>query len=174
MYESVMQIRWMIPLWMIAFVSVAQARIGESIDQCAERYGPPIEKRAATIPQSDPDAVVFSKTGVTIIIEFRQGSAWHITFRKPSLQAMEVEALINANIGSGSWSPALKYGDREYRLSSDRERLAIASLAGSNITQVSVMLRACARQTHAAYLARLQQPDAIEDLKRKTNPLPGF
>lgn len=152
----------------------ARARLGETVEQCTERYGPLIEKRQALLPQSDPETAVFSKSGVTIIVEFHKGSAWHITFRKPTLQNEEVESLLKANATKGNWSTPLLYAERDYRLSSDRNRIAVFSSADKSITQLEIMLREYADQRHANYVARLRKPAPKEGSKPAANPLPGF
>ncbi len=152
----------------------ARARLGETVEQCVERYGPVIEKRQPSLPQSDAETAVFSKSGVTIIVEFHKGTAWLITFRKPVLQIDEIEALLQANAATGNWSVPLKYGDLEYRLSGDKNRIAVTSYADTNVTRMEIMLREYAGQHRANYLARLKNPAPAEGGKPKTNPLPGF
>jgi len=152
----------------------ARARLGETMDQCTERYGPVIEKRTASIPQSDAETAVFSKSGVTIIVEFSKGAAWHVTFRKPALQEDEIEALLKANASNSTWSTPLKYGDREYRMSGDRKRMAVSSIADKGVMQVDFMLREYSGQHRANYIARLQNPASADGSKPKGNPLPGF
>jgi hypothetical protein len=155
--------------------TVCRARIGESLEQCIERYGPVVETRPAQLPQSDPVAAVFSKNGVTIMVEFSGSEAWRITFRKPKFSAIEMEALLAANSGANTWSPPLRFGDREYRLGSDRSRLAATTLAAnSDISQIEILLREYAERLHANILARGFQPAAPGQAKPKANPLPGF
>ncbi len=152
----------------------ARARLGETIEQCTERYGPVIEKRQPLLPQSDAETAVYSKSGVTIIVEFHKGAAWHITFRKPNLQSEEIEALLQANATKGNWSAPLMYGERDYRLSGDQKRIAISSLSEKNISQLELMLREYTDQRRANYVARLQKPAPKEGSKPTTNLLPGF
>ncbi len=157
-----------------ALTGIARARLGETVEQCMERYGPVIEKRQRVLPQSDAETAVFSKSGVTVIVEFNKGTAWLITFRKPDLQNEEIDALLQANESKGNWSAPLKYGEGEYRLSGDQNRIAVTLTADSKTTQVEIMLREYAKQHRANYLARLQKPAAPAGSKPKTNPLPGF
>jgi hypothetical protein len=152
----------------------ARARLGETMEQCTERYGPVIEKRKPLLPQSDAETAVYSKSGVTIIVEFHKDTAWHITFRKPTLQSEEIEALLLANASKGSWSTPLMYLDRDYRLSGDQKRIAVSSLADKNATQLEIMLREYADQRRANYVERLKKPVPMEDGKPANNPLPGF
>jgi hypothetical protein len=161
-------------LLLCVLTSSARARLGETVEQCTERYGPLIEKRQPLLPQSDSETAVYSKSGVTIIVEFHKGTAWHITFRKPGLQNEEVEALLKANATKGNWSTPLLYGERDYRLSGDRNRIAVFSSAEKNMTQLEIMLREYSDQRRANYVSSLQKPAPKEGSKPVANPLPGF
>lgn len=164
-----------IPVLLLALATTASARIGESLEQCGERYGPLVEKRRAELPESDPEAGVFSRNGITIIVEFRKGTAWRILFRKPKLTAPEVEALLEANAGTGAWSSPLTYGDREYRLAADKSRVAVATLGPNRaMTQLEIMLREYGGRLRAQTLARLRQAGSAGEARKKANPLPGF
>ena len=103
----------------------AQARIGETLEQCKGRYGPVIERRAPLMTQSDPEACVFSKDGISIIIEFRAGIAWNIKYRTLDLVPTQVNTLLKANMPEGgTWSAAYIVAEVQYRLSGDRRRTA--------------------------------------------------
>lgn len=103
----------------------ASGRIGETITQCVERYGPVIEKRKARLEQSDPEACVFSKTGISIIIEYRAGIAWNIRYRSPELAPAQVTELLKANMPEGGgWSAAYEVAGVHYRLATDRRTVA--------------------------------------------------
>ena len=152
------------------------ARLGESLDECIQRYGPLVEKRKAELPQSDPDAGVFSKSGVTIIIEFHEGKAWRLIFRKPGMLASEVEALLKSNAGTGPWSGSIKIDGNDYRTGDEGGRLAISHPEKNDrgVLQLEFLDRAFAKQRYTNYLERVTRPGAAADIQKKTNPLPGF
>jgi hypothetical protein len=103
----------------------AGARLGETVPQCVERYGPVIEKRAARIPKSDPEACVFSKAGISIIVEYRAGIAWNVRYRTIDLAIAQVTELLKANMPEGGgWSAACEVAGVQYRLSTDRRSVA--------------------------------------------------
>lgn len=110
--------------WMLCVTSV-HARLGETLAQCEARYGPVIEKRPASVKASDPDARVFSKSGITVLVEFKKGLAWRVVFRMSGMSAQELETLLRANMPEGGWSSALKYSEQEFRLSADHRRVAV-------------------------------------------------
>lgn len=161
-----------------SFATVAEARLGETVEQCMERYGPVIERRSAILSASDPETLVFSKAGVTVIIEYRESKAWLISYRKVKMLANEVESLIAANSGEGPWSGSLKLGSSEYRLSSDRTRLAAmgeipGTKAGSSVTELRIMSREWLAENRAGYLKKADAPLTAPE-RAKINPLPGF
>src|SRR5215204_1744652 len=90
-------------LVVLLITAPAVARVGETLDECVQRYGPMIERRPAKLSASDPDVMVFSKAGITVAVEFKEGKAWHLTFRKTALTAGEIEAVITANAGATIW-----------------------------------------------------------------------
>lgn len=152
------------------------ARLGETLEQCAERYGPQIEKRRALVSQSDADAAVFSKNGVTVIAELQKGTTWLMTFRKAKLSSAEVDALLAANAVAAGWSKPLRYGDREYRISPDKKRVAVTTFGTANeVTQLQVMLREYSEKLQLDVLSRAAQSGVDKTTEgNKANPLPGF
>jgi hypothetical protein len=160
---------------LLALSGVSQARLGETLDECMERYGPVIDKRPAEFSQSDPELAVFSKSAVTIMVEFKDGKAWHITFRKPVMTPAEVESLFKANAGEEDWSPPLTIGGRVFRQADDHARLGVYNESREGmLATMEFMNRDYIDQYRASFLARVGSPESIETIKRKSNPLPGF
>ncbi len=153
----------------------SQARLGETLNECIERYGPVIETRQAELAQSDAEMAVFSKASVTVIVEFKNGKAWHIRFRKPFLSLTEQEALLKANALDGDWSPPLVVATRTFRISPDRSRLAVLYERTVGVGAVfDVMNKEYIDQYRANELDRIRKPGAVEEVRRSTSPLPGF
>ncbi len=157
-----------------ALAAAAQARLGETLNQCIERYGPVIETRRAELPQSDAEVAVFSKAAVTIMVEFKEGKAWHITFRKPQLTLAEINALLAANSASGEWSAPFVVAERMFRISADQQRLCVLGEPRVGGAVLEVMNRDYISQYRANTLERLRQAGGATDTKHKANPLPGF
>lgn len=162
------------------FTTIAEARLGENMEQCMERYGPVIERRPATLAASDAEALVFSKSGVTVVVEMRQGRAWLITYRKGKMLAHEAEALVMANMADGTWSKPLKIAGGECRLLSDKSRLALTEEiptgkgpTGGTTTEVRVMTRDWLVENRRLYLEQGLAP-ASGGAAPTLNPLPGF
>lgn len=118
------------PLFLVVLLSLmgiggAEARIGETVPECVERYGPVIEKRAARLEKSDPEACVFSKAGISIIIEYRAGIAWNVRYRTLDLIVNQVNELLRSNMPEGGgWSAAYEVAGVQYRLATDRRSVA--------------------------------------------------
>jgi hypothetical protein len=159
----------------LMIVAPASARLGETLDECVARYGPMIERRAPKVPStSDPEVMVFSKAGITVTVEFRQGKAWHLTFRKTGLNGIEVEAIIMANAGPGLWGSPLKTRDKEYRMSDDKKRLAVINWDRKGVAgSVVIMSRDFAAANQEEKSKRVVTPEAAGSVP-KGNPLPGF
>jgi len=162
-------------LLVLLMVTRASARLGETLDECVTRYGPSLEKRPPLLKVSDPEVLIFTKAGITVAVEFRQGKAWQVTFRKPGLNRAELDAILMANAGSASWSPPLKTRDKEYRMTDDKGRVAVINwdrkgMAGS----LTIMSRAFAAANHAEMPVRVEASNASSASGSAGNLLPGF
>ncbi|MCP5560385.1 MAG: hypothetical protein H7A55_21810 [Verrucomicrobiaceae bacterium] len=118
-----MIVRLLVFSWLVG-VGSAQARIGETVAECTARYGQPVEHREASLQASDPDALLYSKSGVSILVEYHEGVAWRIFFRKADLTALEAEALLRANLPPGGWSGVLTFAGADFRMGGDRSRVS--------------------------------------------------
>jgi hypothetical protein len=84
----------------------ATARIGETPEQCRARYGEP------TKVEKDKNMLLFQKGGVLIIVNFYDGKADMISFRKAKQNILgmaeefsdnEIQNLLKANGGTREW-----------------------------------------------------------------------
>jgi hypothetical protein len=158
----------------LTVVTHASARLGETLDECVARYGPMIERRAPKLSSSDPEVMVFSKSSITVTVEFRQGKAWHLTYRKSALTGIEVEAIVIANAGSGLWGSPLKTKDKEYRMSDDKKRLAVINWDRKGIAGSLVIMSREFAETNQAEKAKRSPIPESPAAAIKGNPLPGF
>ena len=83
---------------------LARARIGESLEQCRQRYGAPF--------LSDPGHTAFRESGLVIVVTFYEGQADSVTYFKAEGDAQkhslplsddEQQALLRANGGEHVW-----------------------------------------------------------------------
>ena len=157
-------------------VNSLQARIGESQEECIARYGAVIEKRPAKIPDSDPEATVFSKGGVTVYIEFQKGKAWCVVFRKPALTASEVAGLLRANMPVGGWGASLEVNGRFCRRSFDTELLAVLTPPQGPRDPVflEIVSREYADARYASYLLKAESAKSAAPTSSTPATLEGF
>jgi len=86
----------------------ARAQIGATLEQCIQRYGPPVASPGTTIPGG---LYHFEKEGLHIGIGFFEGRVDHLQFSKVSpepgepqrLSEDELRRLLMANAGGHQW-----------------------------------------------------------------------
>lgn len=161
---------------LLLLAGAAEARLGETLAQCEERYGPVVEKKPASLKESDPDACVFSKSGITTLVEFRSGVAWRIVFRMMGMTPTESETLLKANMPEGGWGAALKINGQDYRLSADRRRVAVYSptKADGEVTTLEIASRDYGVANYAAYSARISAATGNIQERKSGSKLQGF
>ncbi len=79
-----------------------ETRLGETFDQCVQRYGPLIRQ------QGNPDnpQFIFEKDEITIGINFLDGKAAQISYSRPAgsrFSDLEVQGLLDVNSGGSAW-----------------------------------------------------------------------
>ncbi len=119
--------------------SFAPARLGETADECRARYGQEVDKRPASLSESDPEALVFSKNSISILIEFKGGVAWRLMFRKMNMTNDDLDSLLKANAPEGGWSPSQKIGSQEFCISLDRRRTAAFTPPAKNKAEPALL-----------------------------------
>jgi hypothetical protein len=150
----------------------AYGRIGETIEECETRYGAPIEKVAPGIPESDPQALVYSKAGITIIVEFKGGKAWKQLYQLIGMDDASVTSMLKAEIGDGKWSQGLKLGNNIVRTSEDRSRLSIVMPArrARDPGIMVVATKSHGRANFTDYKTKLV--DALQEIQRRKSGKP--
>lgn len=167
---------FLVALLVLAWIVPAQARIGETIPECVERYGPVIEKRSARLAKSDPEACVFSKAGISIIIEYRAGIAWNIRYRTLDLIVNQVTELLKSNMPEGGgWSAAFEVAGVQYRLATDRRTVAAYNpgLRGE-MGSLEISSREFNTAWREVYGAQLDAVVLAPQVKAGTRDLKGF
>jgi len=97
--------------------SMGWARINETPEECADRYGPPTKTVDAPENLNAPGAIVsfFSKGGFRIVATFSDGKAGIIFFEKEERDSLgnpiemsetECDALLESNSAGKKWEPA--------------------------------------------------------------------
>lgn len=92
---------WLITIIVALLVAqVAQARLGETYQECVNRYGPLREKKG------DPKnpQFMFQKDGITVGINFLNGKAAQLSFSKRDFFLdSDVQKLLDVNSGGSKW-----------------------------------------------------------------------
>jgi hypothetical protein len=88
--------------------TAASARIGETLEQCRTRYGAEVKSSASTATGYS----FFSKNGFLISIQFTDGKAAMLTFRKTTpgeaITPAQLDALLASNAGGSKWQADAK------------------------------------------------------------------
>jgi len=132
----------------MAFVCLAagaQARLGESLAQCTERYGAPKGMIPSVIPESDPEAARFEQGQMSLLVHFQKGVAWHISYAQNHLSDMDKARLLKENATSGGWQP--RFGEllgNVFLWNNRQAGLVACGINRKNLNSLEVMTRACA------------------------------
>ena len=81
----------------------ADARLGESRDQCAIRYGQPVAEVPALLGTATGAA--YQKGDIRIKVEFLEDKAAFISFSWRGLRGVERQTLLDLNGGPVAWNP---------------------------------------------------------------------
>lgn len=157
---------------LFACISFVQARVGETIAECEARYGPVVERRPAMVSGSDAEACVFSKVGITIIAEYKNGKVWRLAYRMAGMDAEAIGNLLSSEVGATAWSAPLKLAGQEFRTSEDRQRVAVLTV-GKRPEDPSTFVFAskeCAKASRTDYDSKLAM--VPEEVKRRVAAKP--
>lgn len=92
----------------------AFARIGETREQCVERYGEPSAKSPQRLKKSDGEAEIFKVGEMNISIEFRAGKAWRLTYAGKGLTGKSTESILAKNAEKAKWGNAKFLGVKHW------------------------------------------------------------
>ena len=106
--------------------SITFARIGETPDQCADRYGEPVATVEKKLEESDDKAERYLKDDVAITVEFKNGKAWHIRYeQRRTFNSELLEGLLSANVGGTKWEGPQKYDEKRFWITANKELHAV-------------------------------------------------
>lgn len=139
----------------LLFSTTAFARIGETTEQLAKRYGQPVEKS-----HSNGESRRYSFRGFTILVGLDQGISQCEVYLKADHSRMgegEIRALLEANVGNSPWreEPSENATNYIYWSKDKKSRVAVYHL-----TAHSLMV------TSKAYFARFESLINANDRKK--------
>jgi hypothetical protein len=166
-------IRFILPLLLTA--GMVQARLGETLAECETRYGPVVERTPAKLADSDKEACIFSKEGVTITVEFRNNTAWKLTYRLA--QAM-IDPILATIAPPSGWASSVTINGRQMMIASTtHDQVAVVELPvrrRDDPAEIIVASRAYTKANRADYEARLASlPNLIKE-RQSARPLQNF
>ena len=135
----------------------AQARLGETLAQCTERYGAPRATIPASIPESDPEAARFEKGQLSILVHFQKGVAWHISYAQGHLSDMDKSRLLKENAATGEWKP--RFGEligNVFLWNNPQAGLVACGINRKNLNSLEVMTRPCVEAFGRSRTRRLE------------------
>lgn len=91
---------------------VSQARLGETPEQCAIRYGKSVAETNALLPAAK--SLTYVKNQVRVRVEFLHGKAVFISFTKRTLRPEERQSLLMLNSGNLRWSAQEEFLGRKF------------------------------------------------------------
>ncbi len=110
----------------------AQARLGETREQCVTRYGKLVKTASAYIPGSDAEVDLFEKANVLITVHYNEGKAWHIVYHRPGMNREERDVFLMANAPESDWKlrEGDKIGDRTFWITKNAGIVAVSVVFG--------------------------------------------
>ena len=118
---------------------MALARIGETPDQCADRYGEPVAKEEKRLPESDDEAIRYLNDDVAITVEFKKGKAWYIRYeRRRTFNTELLQGILSANVGGTKWEGPQKYDEKQFWITANKE-LHASYAQYSGASQLSIL-----------------------------------
>lgn len=167
---SLMRISFVWPVMaaalVLGFAPAAAARIGETPAECAVRYGAAHATLPAVIAESDPEAVRYERKGLGVIVHFRKGIAWHVSYAQAYISDPDRRQLLKENAETGEWEPP--NGETIGTVHLWRHRpanLVACRINTQKINSLEVMTREC---TEAFARARTQRHQEAVATMEKT------
>ncbi len=168
-----------LPLALFVFLAstgTALARLGETIDECEARYGEIRERIKPQFPLSDEYAIVFIKSGIRIVIEYKDEKAWKLNYEGGPDLAANFAALLRSNNDDQDWGGPMEVFGKKFWVRPDAKAHAVG-ITESNRKKntLTVVDDDFLKARAASYQARLERAaDIRSEYLNQANPLPGF
>lgn len=121
--------RWLATAALLtAWASSADARLGETPEECAARYSEVVGEFTPSVKEGDPQGVHYRKDGIDVKVEFRRGKAWSLAFSKADMTDEQRELILQANSGTATWKGPEKFLGRSFWITADGRRHAYLRL----------------------------------------------
>lgn len=155
--------KWNFLLPSIAVVIVAwaspraEANLGGTLAQCVERFGPVRATMPAVVAESDAEAARFDYGSFSVIVHFKQGTAWHISYAQGYISDPDKRRLLKENGATGSWVPRLGELSGNIFVWNNRDAGMVACAVNSkSLNSLEIMTRACSEAFARARAQRIE------------------
>lgn len=138
----------------------ALARVGETLAQCTQRYGPVRATLPSVVAESDPEAARFEFGTLSVMVHFQNGIAWHVSYAQAYLSDPDKLRLLKASVDSGEWEP--RHGEllgNVFLWHHRNTRMVACGINGKSLNTLEVMSRPCAEAFGRARTKRIE--DAV-------------
>lgn len=150
----------------IVSTPAAQARIGETKDQCVARYGPVRSTMPSVVMESDPEAALFDYGSFGVIVHFQKGLAWHISYAQAYISDPDKQRLLKENSETGEWLPRRGELVGKIFVWNNRDAGMVACTVNSpSLNTIEIMTRACSEAFARTRAKRIE--DAVLDLAKR-------
>jgi hypothetical protein len=101
-----------VTLFTIFSITEAEARIGETFEQCSIRYGSPVKTIPAPAKTDQEELLLYQKSGFNVVVLFFNGKAESVVYTRISKNALdrgeqisdnEIELLLKSNSTESPW-----------------------------------------------------------------------
>ena len=176
------------PLHLLQFAAVfglfaigltpARARIGETMEECVERYGPSYGSLPSICGRSGELCHLFKRNidtegkikTILMKIEFIEGKAAYLRISSAAISDEDARDLVDKNSGESTWMPPQSINERSYYLTDDKKRQACVFRLGE-VRVVEVFSSGMTDLLNAYRLAMLENPSVKQPSRNPTGGL---
>lgn len=145
----------------------ARARIGETMDECVERYGPAYGSLPSICGRAGELCHLFKRTidsggkikTILMKIEFIEGKAAYLRISSPAISDDDAKDLVGKSSGKSTWQSPQSISDRSYYVTDDKQRHACIYRLGE-VRVVEIFSSVMTDLLNAYRLAMLENPPA--------------
>lgn len=156
----------------------AKARIGETMEQCVERYGPSYGSLPSICGRADELCYLFKRTidtegkikTILMKIEFIDGKAAYLRVGSGAISDEDARNLVEKNSGKSTWLTPQSINERSYYLTEDKQRQACLYRLGE-VRVVEIFSSEMTRMLNEYRLATLVNPPAKSPSRNVTEGL---
>ncbi|MFN0126516.1 MAG: hypothetical protein ACKV19_07525, partial [Verrucomicrobiales bacterium] len=135
----------------------AEANLGSTLAQCVERFGAVRATMPAVVADSDAEAARFDDGSLGVIVHFKQGTAWHISYAKGYISDPDKRRLLKENGATGEWMPRLGELSGNIFVWNNRDAGMVAcAVNNKSLNSLEIMTRACAEAFARARAQRIE------------------